>query len=197
MSHWPPELGDLEVLPVWQLQILVCQTSVQAPFWVALVTQSKSEGECKWHPRAFILREHHSRVLDVCQARSLPFSLKLQDKQIGLFSVCCLCCALLMVFVQEPSLHLLQSHRTQECKPSLPVDPGNKGASPGQQLQKTGIPDAYKSSSLGDTGTLECCRKIAPSWCLSSQVSKKVLQWALRYVFNQKPALKAIILKTC
>ena len=62
-------------------------------------------------PLAFIPRDHLSRLLDVCQPRSLPLMLKFQDKQTGVFhrkTMVSLHCALWVGASQELSVLLLQ-----------------------------------------------------------------------------------------
>lgn len=104
--------------------------------------------------------------------RSLPFRLKLQDKQLGLFHRLGGFVSLLFVLCtgvvarQELSLLLLQFHGTQECKPGCVPEPGSlakaicweAGTETRTPHIKIRAPDAYTSSPLGDTGALECSR---------------------------------------
>ena len=47
---WPPEPGDLEVYPQWQLQKSRLYMSIQAPFWEIPVGFHEAQGEYKVSP---------------------------------------------------------------------------------------------------------------------------------------------------
>lgn len=44
--HWPPEPGDLEVSPEWQLQKLGLQRNIHGFIWEILESRSNEEGQC-------------------------------------------------------------------------------------------------------------------------------------------------------
>ena len=109
------------------------------------------------------------RLLSVCQTRSLPVRLKLQNKQIGLFhrmcesvfQTACLLRALGTVASPELSCHLLQSQGTRNTSPTG-HRAGRSVAAPGQQPQKTRAADTCAHPTPGDSGALEHGR--GPAW---------------------------------
>lgn len=115
--------------PGWPAQKSGHLMRAQSPLQEILAAQSEADedGTIFLHPR-----EHLIRPLWVPNWNSAPQAeiptragRPLTQKDQGCVSVCCLHCALGVVFCQELSVCLLQSCGTHGHKPHWTLDPGN------------------------------------------------------------------------
>lgn len=129
----------------------------------------------RWHPLASVLGEYLCSYLNVCQTRSLPFRLKIQYKQIGLFNrktgvcfsqLCALCpwghhypriISPFVTVLWNPGMQALLVNRVRQSRGVHWVAATKQGVS----NIKSRIPDMCKGFPRGDTGVLKYGRRRA------------------------------------